>query len=461
MNPLLNPILLGKILRSYLFDINRIWKYSEEEIKKYQDKQLRQIVKYAYSVPIYHEKYRDAGIHPRDIRGINDIEKLPFVTKRDLRGKKAEVLLPKGANIKKYSMASTSGSTGQPVTLYSDPYTVFKTFIGFIRMIREHDINWRKTRMALIADLSPDSAEEIYFRKTALPNLKLFFNIDNIQAFHVGEKPEKLIKQLEKFNPEFIGGYPGILNILAILKRQGQGKNLTPRALATSGAIVDDYTRKYISKAFDADVFDVYGATECSPMAFQCRNGNYHIHSDFAYIEFMDAEKKEIASGDGGNIVVTRLFGQGTPVVRYTGISDFLVETKRKCDCNISTPIIEKIEGRQVDSIVLPGGGLIPPSSFTGIPHHVMHNLNTDKINRFQIIQHTINEVEILIVIDKDQRNVGPKVSEIKQKLKKAFEKKLGNGIRITVNEVEQITMVRSGSATPPPVAISKVKKQQ
>jgi len=461
MNPLLNPILLGKIARSYLFDINRIWKYNEEEIRKYQDKQLRKIVEYAYTVPLYHKKYRDAGIHPKDIRGIKDIEKLPFVTKKDFRGKTAEMLLPEGANIKNYSMASTSGSTGQPVTLYSDPYTVFKTFIGFIRMIREHNINWRKTRMALIADLSPDSAEEIYFRKTALPNLKLFFNIDNIRAFHVGEKPEKLIKQLEKFDPEFIGGYPGILNILAILKRQGAGKKLNPRVLATSGAIVDDYTRKYIRNAFDADVFDVYGATECSPMAFQCRNGNYHIHSDFAYIEFMDFEKKEAVSGDGGNIIVTRLFGRGTPVVRYTGISDFLIESKRKCDCDINTPIIERIEGRQVDSIVLPDGDLIPPSAFTGIPHKVMHNLKTDKINRFQIIQHNINEVEILIVIDKNLKNIGPKVSEIKKELKKAFEKKLGEGIKIVVSEVEQITMVRPGSATPPPVAISKVKRQQ
>jgi len=460
MNPLLNPVLLGKIAKSYLFDINRIWKQNEEQIKKYQDKSFRNIVKYAYTVPVYHKKYKEAGVHPRDIRGTKDIDKIPYVTKKDFRGKSAEMMLPSGVNTKKYSMASTSGSTGQPVTLYSDPYTVFKTFIGFIRMIREHDINWRKNKMAIIADLSPDSAEEIYFRKTVLPSVNPFLSLDNIKAFHVGEKPEKLIEDLEKFDPEFIGCYPGILNILAVLKRQGKGKNLNPNVLATSGAILDEYTRKYIEKTFNTKVFDAYGATECSPMAFQCKNGNYHIHSDFVFMEFMDAKKKEDFSGDGGNIIVTRLFGRGSPVVRYTGISDFLVETKRKCHCGINTPIIERIEGRQVDSIVLPDGSLIPPSSFTGIPHHVMHNLKTDKINRFQIIQQSINEIEILIVIDKDLRDIGPKISEIKEELKKAFENKLGTGIKIIVNEVEQITMVRPGSATPPPVAISKVKRQ-
>ena len=175
----------------------------------------------------------------------------------------------------------------------------------------------------------------------------------------------------------------------------------------------------------------------------------------------MDAKKKEDISEDGGNIIVTRLFGRGTPIVRYTGISDFLVKSDKKCDCGINTPIIERIDGRQVDSIILPNGSYIPPSAFTGIPHKVMHNLKTDKINRFQIIQQSINEVEILIVIDEDSRNVGPSIDKIKQELQKAFEKKLGEGIKITVKEVDQITMIRPGSATPPPVAISKVKRQQ
>lgn len=460
MNPLLNPVFLGKIAKSYLFDINRLWKQNEEQIKKYQDKSLRNIVKYAYTVPLYHKKYKEAGVHPKDIRGTKDIDKIPYVTKKDFRGKPAEILLPSGANIKKYSMASTSGSTGQPVTLYSDPYTVFKTFIGFIRMIREHDINWRKNRMAIIADLSPDSAEEVYFRKTVLPSVNPLLPLKNIKAFHVAEKPEKLIKDLEKFDPEFIGCYPGILNILAILKRQGKGKKLNPRVLATSGAILDEYTRKYIEKTFDTGVFDAYGATECSPMAFQCKNGNYHIHTDFVFMEFMDAKKKEMFSGDGGNIIVTRLFGRGTPVVRYTGISDFLITSKRKCDCHIHSPIIERIEGRHADSIVLPNGSLIPPLSFTGIPHHVMHDLNTDKIQRFQIIQQSLNELDILLVIDDDLKDVGPKFDVIANEIKKAFAKILGKGVKINIKEVDKITTIRPGSVTPPPVAISKVKQQ-
>lgn len=173
----------------------------------------------------------------------------------------------------------------------------------------------------------------------------------------------------------------------------------------------------------------------------------------------MDAKEKEALSGDGGNIVVTRLFGRGTPIIRYTGISDFVVLAKEDCKCGINTPTIERIEGRQVDSIVLPDGGLIPPSSFTGIPHKVMHRLKTDKIQRFQIIQQSLNEVEILLVIDKELKDKGPSFNKIADEIKKEFVKKLGHGIKIKIKEVDQITIIRPGSATPPPVAISKVKQ--
>ena len=461
MNPLFNPVFLGRIARSYLFDVNRVWKSTEDDIRRYQDKAIRHMVRYAYTIPLYHEKYKKAGVHPQDVRGIHDIEKLPFITKKDLRGKTAETLLPTGADPRRYSMVSTSGSSGQPVTLYSDPYTIFRTFIGFIRMIREHDVNWRKTRMAIIADLSPESAEEAYFSRTALPSLRSFFTLDNMKAFNVNDKPERLLHDIEAFNPEFIGGYPGVIKILAILKRQGKGAHLNPRTVATSGAILDEYTREYISKAFQAHVFDVYGATECSPMAFQCRHGNYHIHADFVFMEFLDPQNKMRMTGDGGNIVVSRLFGSGTPIIRYSGISDFIVQSERTCDCGMHTPVIERIEGRQVDSIVLPSGEIIPPSAFTGIPYKVMHRFQTDKIQQFQIIQQSLKEIDVLLVIDEQLRNTGPSLQDIFKEIQKEYEKKLGKGISIRVKEVDTITAVRAGSVTPPPVVISKIDKNK
>ena len=121
------------------------------------------------------------------------------------------------------------------------------------------------------------------------------------------------------------------------------------------------------------------------------------------------------------------------------------------------TPLLKSIGGRRVDAIVLKSGELIPPSTITGIPHHVMHLFHTDKIQQFQIIQHSLTQVDILLVIDEQLRDIGPKVDDMKAEIKKLFEEKIGPGVTISVKEVEKITMIRPGSATPPPVVISKV----
>lgn len=91
---MINPILLTKLARSYLSDIDRVWKDSDK-IKKYQDKRIRQLVKYAYTIPLYHDKYKKAGIHPGDIQGIKDIEKLPMVSKKILEEKSLKVYFRK------------------------------------------------------------------------------------------------------------------------------------------------------------------------------------------------------------------------------------------------------------------------------------------------------------------------------------------------------------------------------
>ncbi|HHH79853.1 MAG TPA: phenylacetate--CoA ligase family protein [Thermoplasmatales archaeon] len=458
MNPLFNPVLFASVARSYLFDTDRVWRASREELERYRDNAFKRVVKHAFNVPLYYKKYRAVGIKLSDIDGIKDIGKLPVVSKDDFRNASLNDLLPVGSDKNGFSMVSTSGSTGKPVTLFTEPYTMFKTLIGFIRVIKEYGISWRKTRMSIIADLSAESAEEAYFTGTAIPSLKPIFSLDNMQTFHVGEDPENILKKMERFNPEFIGGYPGTLKILAILKNRGKGENIRPRWIGSSGAILDDYTRKYIEDAFDARVFDVYGATECSPIAFECRDGNYHIQSDLVNLEFVDKYNNPVSPGKPANIIVTRLFGRGTPVVRYSGISDLVVPSDKECGCGMITPLIEKIEGRRVDAIVLPDGKIIPPSSFTGIPYKVMRRFNTKKIEQFQIIQHDYNRVEILAVVDK--RHEEPKIEVLFEALKEAYEKVLGKEVNVEVREVREISTRRDGTVTPPPVVISKVKKE-
>jgi len=77
---LLNPLISLPLLKGYILDPGRIQRSNLEQLNKFRDKALQKILKYAYKVPLYHEKYKKAEIHPSDIKGIRDIVKLPFVT---------------------------------------------------------------------------------------------------------------------------------------------------------------------------------------------------------------------------------------------------------------------------------------------------------------------------------------------------------------------------------------------
>lgn len=457
MKDYLNPLLPVKIAKSYLSDVDRIWNFNEEELKKYQDKSFRRMVKYAYTVPVYHEKYKKAGIHPEEIKGIDDIKKLPFITKDDLRQNYPNGIIPKKYNRDQGFLVSTSGSTGKPVFVYIDMFSAIKSLIAFVRTLKAYGGKWNKTRIVMIVDTSPGSVEHAIFTRSALPFLNKLMSTSNIKYIDISEQPEIAMKEMENFNPEFVGTDPNMLRKLAILKNEGIGKGVNPEFLGSAGAMLDEYTRKYVEKAFDTKILDSYASTEAGPIAFECiEGGYYHVHSDFVYLEFLDEDKKSVKYGTPGKTVLTKLYGNGTPIIRYTGISDLVVPIDIKTNCGVTSQMIKQIEGRTTDLLILPNGKPLSPLTVTGIPAKTMDYFGTYKIKQFQIVQHKVDDIEIKIVIDEKLRNKGVSVDQLLLELKKRFSESIGHNVQIRVNEVESIQKDRRTDYIQ--VVVSKVK---
>ena len=457
MNPFYNPLFLLRIAQSYLSDIERIWRISADDMRVYQDRQFRRQVKYAYSVPLYHEKFKSVGVHPCDIRGIDDIGKLPFVSKDDLRHHYPRGIIPAGFDTHHALMVSTSGSTGKPVTVFLDKFSAIRGLIGFARVLRAYGGSWNSSKTMLIIDTGPGSIENALFQNSAVPFLQRFISLDHIRYVHIDEAPEQVLREIEEFSPDFIGTDPNMLRQLAILRNEGKGRDVNPVKLFTSGSVLDGYTRKYAEKAFGVSVVDMYGTTEAGPLAFECSKGEYHVHADFVYLEALDDEDQPVALNQPGRLIVTKLYGGGTPIIRYTGISDVITPSDRLCDCGISTISIKQIEGRTTDLLILPDGSSLSPLTITGIPAKTMEEYNTYKIKQFQIIQHAITDVEVRIVIDDKQRNIGVPVPTLLDTLRDRFMKKIGQGVKVTVKETEEIQKnTRSDYVQ---VVISHVKK--
>ena len=243
MNSFYNPVFLLNVLKSYLFDIDRLKRLNEETLKKYQDKAFKNMVKYAYTVPLYHDKYKKFGIHPNDITGIEDAKKLPMVSKHDFKKYYPDGIVSSKINKDKLIEVSTSGTTGKSLSIYVDMFDIVVGLFGYIRSIREHGIDWRKDKLTIIADFAPHTVESGYIHKGVQPRFSKNLFLKNMQWLNTNDPPEIVIKEINKFKPDFIGGYVGMLGHLALLKEKGLGKDISPKVIATTGSPLTDSLR--------------------------------------------------------------------------------------------------------------------------------------------------------------------------------------------------------------------------
>ena len=438
MNSVYNPLFISKILKTYLVDIDRLKKLNAEKLRKYQDRHLKKMIKFAYTVPLYHDKYKKAHIHPGDIKGIKDIKKLPVVSKEDIKKYYPNGIISSGTSKDKLIEVSTSGTTGKSLSIFVDTFDIVMGLFGYIRAIKEYGINWRKDRLTIIGDFAPNTAESGYIYKWLQPRLNFDFLFKNIQWLDTNDDPKSIIDKINKFKPDFIGGYVGMLGHLALLKEKGLGKDISPKYIASTGGVLDKYLRQFIENTFDAHLFDTYGTTETGPIAFECNQGGYHVMSDLMYLEFLK-NGEPVQSGEPGKLIITKLYGGGTPIIRYDAINDIVAPSYDKCNCHLSGDLIEKIYGREDLSLLLPGGIELLPSSFAEIYSKVFYELKTNKIKDTHIIQHSLSKIEIQIVIDEKLRNEGPTVEQIFSLIRTGFQEKVGPDVKITIKEVKKL----------------------
>jgi len=319
-------------------------------------------------------------------------------------------------------------------------------------MLREYNIDWRKDKLTIVGDFTPHTAESGYIKRGILASMQDSFLFKNMQWLDTNDKPEDIISKINDFKPDFLGGYVGMLGHLALLKEKGLGKDINPRVICATGSVFDVSLKKFINNIFDTDIFEMYGTTEAGPIAFTCKNGEYHVLSDYVHLEVIE-DGKYVSSGEAGHAVVTKLYGIGTPIIRYTAINDIVSPLDKKATCGMSGDLIKNVYGRDILALYLSDGTVLLPAAITQIFSKILYELKTNKVIDLQVVQYDFKNFEIKIVFDKKIRNIGPSIEEIFELIKKGFMEKIGSDINIITKEVEKVS--RKG-----PRIISKIDKK-
>ncbi len=353
--------------------------WDKQALAAYQEKRLRILIDHCYAnVPYYREVFQQHGYTPKDISTIDDLQKLPFLTKEIVRRRKKD-LLATNISVLNREEAYTSGSTGAPLTFCMD-----QTTRPMERALAHRHLSWlgyeEGDRLAnfKVAPLADPKRFYRYFR--ARDELRIsFLDMDE-------ERIRKMVDLLEEFKPDFISAWPSSLYILARWMERNKRTIPPPKFLVTGSENLYPHITDRIEAVFKAPVSDFYGQEESVASAIQCNvSQGYHIQMETGIVELVPYREGM------SEIVGTGLHNMAMPFIRYkTG--DLAPNGYGTCSCGRSHPTIQGIIGRETDFIVTPERNVVSPL----LLNHPFHHL--EEIKEGQIVQEDIQTLRIKIV---------------------------------------------------------------
>ncbi len=327
---------------------------SIDEIRGLQLERLKWSLNHAYeNVPMYKQRFDDAGVHPDDLQSLSDLAKFPFSYKNDLRDNYPFGLLA----VPRQQIArlhASSGTTGKP------------TVVGYTAKDIDNwaDLMARSLRASGLR--AGDLVHNAYGYGLFTGGLGAHYGIERLGATVVpmsGGQTEKQVGLITDFQPDGIMVTPSyMLNILEQYHKLG----LDPRESSLSVGVFGaepwtDAMRKEVEAAFDMHAVDIYGLSEIMGpgVANECvetKDGPV-IWEDHFYPEIIDPATGEVLQdGEMGELVFTTLTKEGLPMIRYRtrDLTRLLPGTAR------SMRRMEKITGRSDDMIILRGVNVFP-----------------------------------------------------------------------------------------------------
>ena len=410
---------------------------SREEILKLQNERLVKQVKHVYeNVPYYRKKMEGKGVTPEDIRSVEDLHKLPFLTKDDLREAYPYGLV--AVPIKDcVRIQSTSGTTGRRVVAF---YT-------------QHDIDlWDEccSRAIMAAGGTKDDVVHVsygYGLFTGGPGLNGgSHKVGSLTLPMSSGNTDRQIQFMIDLGSTILSCTPSYAAYLGeSINERGLKDKIKLKAGIFGAEAWTEEMRRDIEKSLGIKAFDIYGLTEISGpgVSFECSaQAGMHINEDHFIAEIINPKTGEVLpEGEKGELVFTSITKEAFPLLRYR-TRDICVLTREKCSCGRTHVKMTKPMGRSDDMLIIKGVNVFPSQIETVL-------LNKGYAANYQIIVDRVNNSDTLEVqVEMTAEMFSDSVSEVSAK-----EKQLVNALKSMLGIYAKVKLV-----TPKSIARSEGK---
>ncbi|HLF10680.1 MAG TPA: hypothetical protein VJA26_05655, partial [Gammaproteobacteria bacterium] len=312
--------------------------WSADRIRDYQNKALIRMMKHAVTNAPF---YQRLNLHADTIASSADLMRFPIITKRDIQHD-PDAFMAKGFARTDLYASRTSGSTGQPTTTYFDRSAwLLARYALKIRRIAATAGLPLLRRVMIISEQPPELLKSV---EAAAPSSPLVRR----RYLSIHMPVEQHLSVLAGYRPHIIYAFPSyLLDLIATAERRA----LTLPQIATlytSSEVLTRAARTRIETAFGGRLHDVYGSTEFKEVAWQCRDGRYHLNFESVYVEPQGQDA-------WGPVVLSSLCNTAMPLLRFD-IDDRAMFGSNTCPCGRSSPQMLELAGRDGDMITLPSG---------------------------------------------------------------------------------------------------------
>ncbi len=428
---LLFDLFKGRNTNKYLQFYRRTLKWSQEEIRNYQLKQLLKLINHAYNnVPFYKNRFNKKKITPKDINRLEDLKKIPVLSRADLQ-KHSEKLFALNFNKQKCSKGSSSGSTGEPVIYYHDR---IGSSAGQAASLLGWSFSGWKFGLKGLHIWGNPRVVNVEWKKLSSRIKAYLFNHYKFPAYKLTNenKFNELLNIIQEKKYNFIDGYTNAIYLFADFVKKKKISINHFSYIFTTGENLQNYQRDLIEEVL-GKVYDMYGCSEINGVANQCKIcGKYHVIDPHVIVEYDQLSKQNDGSCE---LIITDLNNYSFPFIRYKN-GDVAIPIKEDVvDCRIKFSRIESISGRVSDIVELPRGGVLSVPSFFGS----MLLKQVKGIKHYQIEKVSKNKLIIKIVVEKKfSDNDLDKISE-------SLEEYLKGRIDWEVKIVEKIELNKTG----------------
>ena len=409
---------------------------SLEQVKQMQSEKLVDTVRRVYeNVPYYAQKMKDAGLTPADIKGVDDLYKLPFTLKTDLRDNYpfGTFAVPMDDVIRVHA---SSGTTGK------------QTVVGYTTADIDNWADCVARSLVNVGVTKKDIVHVAYGYGLFTGGLGLHYGAEKLGATVVpvsGGNTMRQLQLLKDFGATVLCCTPSYALFIADeMKANGIDKSDLKLRVGVFGAEPwSEEMRREIEDRLGLKAYDIYGLSEIMGpgVSMDClEKKGLHAPADHFIMEIINPETGEVLpDGEIGELVFTCITKQALPLIRYRTRDLSRIDT-RKCACGRTSPRMEKVTGRSDDMLIIRGVNVFPSQIESVLlkveqvePHYMIY---VDRIDNLDICEVQIEMTPGLFSDEVKQ------IEELEKKLKHEIESTLG--ISVKVRLVEHKTIARS-----------------